>query len=331
MALTPAKLFKEYSDLVNLLESRGMNISDRARAERKISQVGYYRLSGFWYPSRKIEVDQLGEVIKQNGKPKRSNDFLPDTEFDDIFTLYVFDKRLRLLLLDAIERIEINLKSIIAHELGRNDALAYQNPTHINPDQLKDYYKYNSIRNSWIEWSARQRSELSRSKEDSILWHTKNGREIPIWVAVEAWSFGTLSKYYELLKGQYQNSIASRLGVSNASLLTRWLQDINILRNRCAHHTRVWNQSQNNPLGIPTGTAADAVYFSQFNLNQDQRKKIYSLMTLIWFLVKGIGPNSNWNLDLIHEITTLPTLPFCPLSAMGIPTTEPLLDTFSKA
>lgn len=249
MALTPAKLFKEYSDLVNLLESRGMNISDRARAERKISQVGYYRLSGFWYPSRKIEVDQLGEVIKQNGKPKRSNDFLPDTEFDDIFTLYVL----------------------------------------------------------------------------------KNGREIPIWVAVEAWSFGTLSKYYELLKGQYQNSIASRLGVSNASLLTRWLQDINILRNRCAHHTRVWNQSQNNPLGIPTGTAADAVYFSQFNLNQDQRKKIYSLMTLIWFLVKGIGPNSNWNLDLIHEITTLPTLPFCPLSAMGIPTTEPLLDTFSKA
>lgn len=331
MPLTPAKIFKEYSDLVTLLQSRGMNIPDTARAERKISQVGYYRLSGFWYPSRKIEVNQSGIAIMQNGKPKRLNDFIQNTDFDSIFKLYLFDKRLRLLLLDAIERIETNLKSIIAHELGRNDALAYQNPTHINPDKLKDYYKPNSIKNSWIEWSTRQRNELSRSKEDCITWHMKNGREIPIWVAVEAWSFGTLSKYYELLKGQHQNSIAARLGVSNASLLTRWLQEINILRNRCAHHTRVWNQSQNNPIGIPTGTANDATYFSQFNLTQDQKKRIYSLIILIWFLVKRIGSNSNWNISVIQEINTLPNLPFCPLSAMGIPTTPPLLDIFRNA
>lgn len=331
MALTPAKLFKEYSDLVTLLESRGMNIPDKARAERKISQVGYYRLSGFWYPSRKIKYDDSHAVIMLNGKPKRSNNFIDNTNFDDIFSLYIFDKRLRLLLLDAIERIEINLKTILAHELGRNDAMAYQKSEYINPNQQNDYIHKGVTRNAWKEWLHRQKEELSRCKEDSILWHTSNNREIPIWVAVEAWSFGTLSKYFELLKGKHQNKIAQRLGVSNIKLLIRWLQEINILRNRCAHHTRVWNQSQNNPIGIPMGNSVDAVYFSQFNLTTDQRKKIYSLIILIWFLVKKIGPNSNWNLDLIQEIKTLPPLPFCPLSAMGIPKSKPLLDKFSKA
>ena len=305
-----------------------MTVSDSERAARKISQVGYYRLSGFWYPCREIEFDEDGNAVKQYGKPKRLNQFLPQTDFDEIFKLYTLDKRLRFLLLDGIERIEINLKTVLAHELGTVDELAYQKPAFINPTQLKDYYQNSQIKNSWIEWSNRQRSELSRSKEDAIVWHKKSQKSIPIWVVVEAWSFGTLSKYFELLKQSHQNRIAARLGVSNPVLLVRWLQTINILRNRCAHHTRVWNQTHNNPIGVPTGTSEDSIYFSGFNLEDDSKKKLYSLIMVIWYLVQKIGPNSDWIQHVIDEIENFPDLPINHKKAIGIPEAGLSIDPF---
>lgn len=305
-----------------------MSVDDTERAKRKISQVGYYRLSGFWYPCRNIEFDTNGNAVKKHGKLKRLNEFLPETDFEEIFKLYTLDKRLRFLLLDAIERIEINLKTVLAHELGRLDQLAYQNSAFINPSQLKDYYQHSQVKNSWIEWSNRQRHELSRSKEDAIVWHKKSGQAIPIWVAVEAWSFGTLSKYFELLKQSHQNVIADRLRVSNPSLLVRWLQTINILRNRCAHHTRVWNQSNANPIGIPTGESADSVYFSGFYLPDDSKKKLYGLIIIIWYLVEHIGPNSDWIQHIVDEIDNFPALPFCYKKAMGIPMEGISIDPF---
>ncbi|MEQ3514411.1 Abi family protein [Pseudoalteromonas sp. BZB3] len=319
MALVNAKPFKEYDELVEYLTNNGMSIEDPERAQRKLSQVGYYRLSGFWYPCRKIDFDAAGNAIIQHGKPKRLDNFIESTDFDKVFQLYLFDKKLRLLLLDAIERIEINLKTVLAHELGRADELAYLNPNFINPSQLEDYYHHNQIRNAWNEWSNRQRSELSRSKEDCIVWHKKSGRSMPMWVVVEAWSFGTLSKYFELLKGTYQNNIAARLGVSNPSLLVRWLQAINILRNRCAHHTRVWNQTTNNPIGVPTGDFEDAIYFQQLSLTTDSRKRLYGLIAIIWYLVQKIGPNSDWIRNVLDEIESSPDLPICMKTSMGIP------------
>ena len=329
MALSAVKPFMDYGDLIELLSSRGMTVEDKDRAVRKVSQVGYYRLSGFWYPCRVLERDENNQVVKIHGKPKRTSQFLPNSSFNDTFLLYKFDKRLRLLLLDAIERIEIHLRTIIAHELGRIDPLAYQKQKFINPSELQNYYKRGNVRNSWIEWSSRQQSELSRSKEDCILWHTKNEKTLPIWVAVEAWSFGTVSKYFELLKGTHQNRVAAKLGVSNSSLLVRWLQDLNTLRNRCAHHTRVWNQSQNNPIRVPTDQGhADTEYFARFNLGNKHKKKIYSLITIIWYLVRNIGPNSDWIQHVLEEIESLPDLPFDTMEAIGAPENGLSIDLF---
>ncbi len=115
------KPHKEYSELVELLVSRGMIIDDKIYAEKKLSQVGYYRLSGFWHIAR-----------KQNPDNTLSEYFLDGILFEDVYKLYIFDKRLRLLLLDIIERLEINIRTIIAHELGRNNPLAYEDHSLIN-------------------------------------------------------------------------------------------------------------------------------------------------------------------------------------------------------
>lgn len=249
--LSPPKPFRTYPDLVALLIERGMGIANPARSERKLAQVGYYRLSGYWFPARDFVRDHLQNVVlcDVTQKPLRQNSFLPDTTFDDAFSLYLFDKKLRQLMLDAIERIEIHVRTVTAHEVGYYGALAYTDPSFIVPKQTQNWTdRSKRQRNTWLEWLERQNGLVARSQEDCIEWHKRNRKAIPFWVAIEAWDFGTLSKYYEILKGNHQNRIAQRLGVSNTRTLKLWLQEINTLRNRCAHHSRIWNQVSANAL-----------------------------------------------------------------------------------
>jgi abortive infection bacteriophage resistance protein len=206
--LLQPKPHKSYSELVNLLISRGMIVPDKNRAERKLSQIGYYRLSGFWYPCREFRTisRQADSGVKK--KPQREDFFQPNINFNDIIDLYLFDKRLRLLILDAIERIEIHVRSVIAHELGRRDPLAYQ------------------------------------------------------------------------------SDVCKRLDIPKPDILKQWLQEINILRNKCAHHTKIWNSSYRNPL--PTIKNA---YFNTLNLDRNARKRMFGMICILWFLVKKIGPS----------------------------------------
>jgi len=315
--LSSPKPHQSYQDLVALLEGRGMIIPDKSRAERKLSQIGYYRLSGFWYPYRKIKKDQAGQYIidPNTNIPVREDSFQPDTNFDDIIDLYLFDKKLRQLMLDAIERIEIHIRSVIAHEMGYHDPLAYQDQLYINPKECSTWTdKKGNTRNIWNEWQVRQKSQLYRSREDCILWHKKNSRSIPFWVVVEAWDFGLMSKYYEMLKGGYQNRICSRLGITNPKTLKSWLQEINTLRNRCAHHTRIWNQSFPSPLRVTTDQ-----YFVNLALSRHSLERMYGMICVLWFLVKKIGPSSKWLECVADQVDSKPSIDCCPNTAMGFP------------
>lgn len=220
-------------DLVQLMHSRSMQIEDVARAERKLAQMGYYRLSGFWFPCRQYRIGDNGQVTvtAQTGKPLRAETMLAGTSFEKVFELYLFDKRLRLLMLDALERVEIFVRTALANELGYHNPMAYEDAGFIRPEQTRDYTdKQGKRRNTWADWTRRQQDQLSRCHEDHVLSHRHKGRAIPIWVAVEAWDFGTVSKYFELLNGRWQNRVCERLGVGNAKVLRNWLQELNTLR-----------------------------------------------------------------------------------------------------
>lgn len=311
--LASTKPYRNYIDLVELLESRGMVIPDKARAERKLAQIGYYRLSGFWYPCRTIKQD-LSDQVNASQKPVREDAFQPSTNFQAIIELYLFDKKLRQLMLDAIERIEVYVRSVIAHEVGYHSPLAYQDSNFINPSQTKDWTdKQGKIRNIWSEWTVKQKTQIDRSREDCIVWHRESNKAMPFWVVVEAWDFGLMSKYYEILKQKHQNRIASRLGINDSSVLKDWLQEINTLRNRCAHHTRIWNQKNNAPLPV----LGKEVFFKRLALNNKSLERVYGLISIMWFLMQKIGPNSQWICDVADLIDSKPTLIGCHYAAMG--------------
>jgi abortive infection bacteriophage resistance protein len=144
------------------------------------------------------------DVCSVTGKPFRLDTFQVATSFDTIVDLYRFDKRLRMLMLDAVERLEVNLKTVMAHEVGYHDPMAYANVKFILHKWTQPYTdRRGNTRNKWTEWSVKQQSHIARSKEDCIHWHLRAGKSIPVWVAVEAWDFGDLSEFFELLNSKY--------------------------------------------------------------------------------------------------------------------------------
>ena len=289
-----------------------MIIPDEERAKRKLSQIGYYRLSGFWYPCRKGKRDENGDYVKdpKSKLPIREDNFQDGTDFNLITDLYLFDKKLRQLMLDAIERIEIHVRSVIAHEVGRFDPLAYLKTSFINPNVLESTH--------WCDWRIRQERLIEESKEDSILWHKKHKLSIPFWVVVETWDYGLMSKYLENLKGQYQNLICERLevfdhtGKPHVKALKNWLQEINILRNRCAHHSRIWNRLSGNAITIPKND-----YFNELGLTPNARMRVYSKICVLWYLVHKIGPHSEWIKKVADLIDSKPDLETLPYTSMG--------------
>ena len=107
------KPWKSIDEQVEILHSRGLQIDDGERAKRYLRRLGYYRLGGYWYPFRQFRKTDNGQTADL-----RSDDFIEGSRFDDLITLYVFDKKLRLLALDALERIEMALRVDVAHLLG---------------------------------------------------------------------------------------------------------------------------------------------------------------------------------------------------------------------
>jgi abortive infection bacteriophage resistance protein len=316
--LKPSKPYCDYSSLVDRLEDRGMIISDKSRAVRKLSQIGYYRLSGFWYPCRKGKVDDHGEYVTdpKTNLPVREDKFQDNVCLDDVVALYLFDKKLRQLMLDAIERVEIQIRTVIANVMGYYSPIAYENGDYINPIQRKNFYdKQGNVRNAWSAWCERHNGIISRSKEDCITWHIQNRKELPFWAVVEAWDFGIMSKYFEILNGKFQEAIARKVGVRDKTCLVNWLQTINTLRNRCAHHTRIWNRSW----AAPLKPDSKSQYFEDLKLTTIALQRNYGMICVLWYLIKTLGPSSDWLAKVADLVDTKPQLACCPFSAMGLP------------
>lgn len=133
-------------------------------------------------------------------------------------------------------------------------------------------------------------------------------------MAAEVWDFGALSKFYSILSGNNQDLICNRIGLENRKELDNWLINLNGIRNRCAHHARLCNRPNPRTLSIPRKG-----YFNLLNIDQNQRNKFYGIVAVIWFLLKKIGPSSNWICRIADIIDQKPEIPGFNFRSMGFP------------
>lgn len=144
--------------------------------------MGYYRLSGYWYPFR--------ASLPQQGGPRLVLDtFVQGTTLAQVVDVYEFDRKLRLLVMDGIERVEVSVRFHVGHVLGRRGAFA-----HADPDALDDDFAGRSIvsppaLNTWMQtnhaqWLRRRQDEERRSKADFVKhFRAKYGPPLPVWLS----------------------------------------------------------------------------------------------------------------------------------------------------
>ena len=208
---------------IQQLKQRGLEITEEDNAAHHLSHISYYRLSGYWWP---MQADKEKHLFK------------PSSRFSDVMALYNFDKDLRLLLFDIIEKIEISLRTKLIYHLSYEfDAWWFQNAgIFIDTTEL-------------VKTLAALDEEVERSKDTFIKEHKKKHKDDlrfpPAWKALELTSFGNLSKLYGNLKPGVKSKdiIAEEFGTVNHTYLPSWLQSIAQIRNYCAHHSRLWNRN----------------------------------------------------------------------------------------
>ncbi|MDG1287643.1 MAG: Abi family protein [Rickettsiales bacterium] len=296
------KTYKTIAEQADLLEVRGLIIDDRRKAEHYLAKIGYYRLSGYSYVFRQSEQDN-------DGAWKVLDTFKPNVTFENIKELYVFDKRLRLLLLDALERIEVALRVDVSAQLGLRDRWAY----------LKPEYLYDSfIRSSGYDrWKQSYDKKYRGSREDFIQhFKGKYDGDLPIWMAVELWDFGMLSVYIGQLKDQYKAPIAETYGINRYALLRNWLHSMNVARNICAHHSRLWNRVLPVRVGYPNAAMPELHRLKQ---EQVDATRLYPVLCTIQYFMRQVSPNSQWGNRLVELIDAFPESEYTSIQAMGIP------------
>lgn len=280
---TYTKPHLSFADQVGLLKSRGLIIDDEAEAERLLGVIGYYRLSGYWYSYRR-RSDGFG----------RDDHFVEGTTLRQVVRLYDADRRLKLQLLDALERIEIAVRVMIGFTLGRRGAYA-----HLDGRNLDGRFTRSDGRqpSTYDRWLHKVLTAQARSSEDFVLHfqHKYDGR-LPVWVITEILDFGAMSYLFQGMQSADRNEIAARLGVldrrgdGNGTALANWLRVLNYVRNVCAHHSRLWNRN-----------LADQLAPSHLRSIPDLRHlthpevshaRVYSTLCVVAFLLSRLGHES---------------------------------------
>lgn len=304
------KPYLTVDDQLSLLKKRGMRISDESRAKAYLYRIGYYRLSGYWYPFRQSQVE--------SGQVKVLDDFRPGSDFSAIGDLYVFDKKLRLLTMDAIERIEIALRVSIALRVGRYGGLAHRDPEILN-GKFSKHTETGARLTRHQEWLQRVDDAFARSKEEFAKhFKTKYPQEHPpIWISVELWDFGTLSVFFSGLKKTDKDAISSEYGLPDGREFESWLRSLNFVRNLCAHHSRLWNRPLVNQPKYPKPGAEPLL--DHLHRLPSSQTRFYGAASIARFLLLRVNPTTSWGERLAALTSEFPANGMVNLSSAGFP------------
>lgn len=286
------KAYKTYEQQVEILARRGMDIGDRESAIATLTRVNYYRLSGYWYPFRK------------HTGAGRSDDFYPGTRLSDVVALYEFDVRLRAATFTALAPVELAIRALLGHELGRIDPCAHLNPSLLGP-AARTGAKY-------AEWVARYQDGLGKSREDFVdHHHQKYGGRLPVWAASELLDWGSLTRLFGFAPRSVQDSVADVCGLT-APQLTTWLKALNLVRNTCAHHGRLFNRVHTIAPKLPrVGRQPELDALSM------DWSRTFGQLTLIQFLSIQLGIGASRLLSA--AVRSFPKVRIVPISHMGVP------------
>jgi len=279
------------------LQHRGLVVTDMARLVRYLNHIGYYRLSAYC----------LTYEVPPAAGQARTHQFQDGTRFEQVLALYIFDRKLRLLVMEAIERCEVAVRTGWAHGMSmRHGAHA-----HMDSECFKDPWQH-------MQDLAKVAKDIHQSRETFVEHYRKQYTSPllpPIWAVVETMSLGSLSRWFANSNStDAKKEVSQSLGMPNIEVLEQVLHALTPLRNACAHHSRLWNRRF--PIQLPAVKKYQASLVSP-NSPKHQAHYLYNYLTILALVMQQINPRSTWAGRVSRLITS--ELPQPQHAAMGFP------------
>ncbi len=269
----PALSFPEQA---SLLISRGLEAEEDLLISR-LSDVNYYRLSAYWYTFR-IPEDPQDRLYR-------------GTTFETIWNRYVFDRNLRLIIIDAIERVEVSIRTRMTEHFTRSHGkFGYLKSDAFGPD-------FDIQEHGRLVGEIRRNTERSREEFVRHFKEKYSNSDLPLWMAVEIMSFGNMLTLFRHLRKRDKQNIANAYKLP-ATVLESWLTVLNYIRNLCAHHGRLWNRELSIKPFIPRDRNVPK-WHDPFTIERD---RVFAVLSLLYYMIQIIAPQSAWRQRLLELI-----------------------------
>lgn len=271
------KTFKNLDEQIEILESKGLEITDYEKTKEILFKENYFFINGYRH---------LLTTASNN------NRFVPGATFEELYSIFTFDRRLRNIMFKNIMIIENNVKSIISYQLSKK--YGHKEKDYLNPK----HFRYESFRLSQVNDvinKMKRQIRLNGKQHRATKHYISNYGYIPMWVSVKVLSFGIISELYSILKYEDQNEIADFYHI-DAEELNIYLYLLSNYRNLCAHEDILYDHTTQR--SIPDNR------FHQFlNIPKVEDEYIYGkndFFAVLIILRQMLGDGEFY--DLINEI-----------------------------
>jgi len=263
---------------VDLLRSRGLLIEDPDRAKYYLDRISYYRLSGYVLPFEEPTDDG-----------QRSHKFKPGTTFETILDLYLFDRKLRTLVMDAMERVEVAVRSQMCLHMANKYGDGWW---HLDSTHFKTRFDHADFVNHCDE-------QLKRTHEVFIKHYIERYDDPPFppsWMTLELLTMGRSSILFMNIRRRSDKNTISRVFGIHYKVLASWLHSMSYLRNLCAHHSRLWNRT----------FTIKPILLEHHPIAENARARFAAQAAILVDMLKATAPDSAWSTRLYETFLQHP-------------------------
>lgn len=211
-----AKVFKTLDEQVEILQSKGLIINDIPETKDILLRENYFFISGY----RMLFMES-----QENKK------FLPGTTFDELYSMFQFDRHVRNILFKNLLIIENNIKSIMAFHLSSRYGIRedeYLNPKNFVMDRKRKKQVDDLLR------KMKRQIRINGGQHQATMHYSEKYGYVPMWIAVKVLSFGIVSELFQILKPDDQETVANDFNLAKETLEI-YLPVLANFRNLCAH------------------------------------------------------------------------------------------------
>ena len=271
------KIFKNLDEQIEILKSKGLIVNDEYKAKEVLLRENYFFISGYRHLLMKKFKD---------------NRFIEGSTFEELHSIFLFDRELRNVMFKNILVIENNIKSMISYQLSRKYGFKekdYLDPKNFTQDKLREKQVYDILN------KMKRQIRVNGRQHSATIHYLSNYGYIPMWILVKVLSLGIISELYNILISEDQQAIADFYDM-DATTLSIYLSLLANYRNLCAHEDILYDHRTGR--SIP-----DTKYHYQLNIEMNEDGYIYGkndLYALI-IMMKQMFTHDEF-VDLINEV-----------------------------